>query len=156
MKIKIICHFDTVEEMVHALQLITPAQSQSTVNNQPSSEESILVPPASHSGLRFFKKNRKVSDTPSLAAEKQDENKDKIMMPCPVCKNLFEKKYARKYCSKKCGQTIHNANYAAKHVVNSDKIKSSKSTRKNDHHVIDPPATFEPDPEPSGGNYGPF
>lgn len=71
-----------------------------------------------------------------------------IMIKChnPSCNNLFVKPHSQKYCSKKCGQSIHNANYNAKHSTATDKSVTKQENQKS----IDPPQEFYPDPEPSG------
>jgi len=105
----------------------------------------------------FFHKTKKVADAPSTVAEKQDANKDKVTILCPVCKTPFEKKHAQKYCSTRCGQKVHQANYMSKQAGNKDPIKKIEN-----HHAVakqpsvDPPQEFYPDPEPSGEFDGPF
>lgn len=78
-----------------------------------------------------------------------------IMIKChnPNCNNLFVKHHSQKYCSKKCGQSIHNANYNAKHPTVTD---NKKVTKQENQKQIDPPQEFYPDPEPSGEFDGPF
>ncbi|MFZ4569725.1 MAG: CGNR zinc finger domain-containing protein [Bacteroidales bacterium] len=80
-----------------------------------------------------------------------------IMIKChnPRCNNEFVKSHSQKYCSKKCGQSIHNANYTAKHTTVTDKNVTKQDIFKN-HPPIDPPQEFHPDPEPSGEFDGPF
>lgn len=104
----------------------------------------------------FFHKTQKVADAPFTVAEKQDAIKDKVTILCPVCKTPFEKKHAQKYCSKKCGQQVHNANYLAKHMANYKSIKASKTQGDRVKTIIDPQVPFQPDPEPSGEFDGPF
>ncbi len=152
MKIKIICHFDTVEEMVHALQLITPAQNQKTCIDRTPVKKVI------HNTREAIKSERaEVMNNISTSEIKiPDAIKEKVMVLCPVCKTPFEKKYARKYCSKKCCQKVSNANYSAQHKVISDKIKPVKTKIKENLIPIDPPSHFEPDPEPSEESDNPF
>jgi hypothetical protein len=88
--------------------------------------------------------------------QKQAAGKAKVMIPCPVCKTPFEEKPRTKYCSKKCAKSVSNANYKAKHPELYVKTNLGNPKIIQNHGPIDPPAAFEPDPEPSGEYDSPF
>ena len=78
-------------------------------------------------------------------------------IPCPVCGKMFNEGNARKYCSRSCGQKVHNANYAIKHPEKFDKKKVTKQTGEVNPQPIDPSFPFQGDPEPIDTEFdGPF
>ena len=104
-------------------------------------EEQELVP-STFSPHVFVKKSSASAKQKGVLVSKP------AMVLCPVCGGDFVKHHTKKYCSRSCGQKVHNANYAVKHPEKFDKKKVTEQKEKVNPQPIDPSFPFQGDPEP--------